>query len=141
MSIIDQQIQNMMEYISSRPHGCYIHKREEGVYHVYGYMATQKIPRASDKAVCNMDARDERVFYVDFNNKTIEYCAYDVSGHNGDHYNCVELDVDWSHLLTCYDALKQVVQQLAAKQVAEEELAKAGEKRLNEILSGEYRVR
>lgn len=50
---------------------------------------------------------------IDFVKKTITVYAYNISGHNGDHYACITFNPKWDHLLTGYEPLKAEVRNIA----------------------------
>jgi hypothetical protein len=132
----DQEVWNMLDYLSSESFTD-VTKRSDGVF-TGGFLSGSSIPLTNKTTISN-SGRENHGFTVDFNEHTIVLYAYEESGHNGDHYNCIDYHVDWSHIYSSYDGLKERVRQKAIKQEEAERQAQQGLVRMQAVLDGKCR--
>jgi uncharacterized protein YutD len=128
----EQEIRRMLEYIAKHDDfGCIRHDERTDAFYVSGLF--------DEVLASDGKKRDHTTFIILFNVKSLSIYTYDESHHNGDAYNTEKFAVDWNHILTGYDRLKEQVRELALAEAEKKIKKKMGDKQLAKILKGELR--
>ena len=116
----EREIINMLEYIT------------KGYYHgISKYNNTFKIDYYVGK---NFVEQEAHVSKVDFENKTCEIYSYDISHHNGDHYNCITNQLKYNDI--DFDRLHNYLTNIVKKKAKEDVIREMTESRARNIIQG-----
>ena len=71
------------------------------------------------------DYREHHEYTISFKEKSLNMYAYDESAHNGDHYNCYARDIDFSNILSIFDALTVLCRKKMEDELKKESINRA----------------